>query len=118
MENLVEGCFYALVKNRRITETLILDCVYTTLSRKVPHLLESLERFMTPHYSKMLSLHLTQIECLEKQFVEVEEIINDYLVLYEEYVECLEEIPGINRRTAAVVLAEMDIDMPISFPLN
>ncbi|WP_429948228.1 IS110 family transposase [Enterococcus sp. AZ101] len=82
---------YALVKNRPITETLILECVYTTLRRKVPQLLES----------------------LEKQLVEVEETINDYLVPYEEYVERLEEIPGINRRTAAVVLAEVGIDMSV-----
>lgn len=109
------GLLYALVKNKRITETLILECVYTTLRRKVPHLLESLEGFMTPHYRKMLSLHLTQIECLEKQLVEVEETINDYLVPYEEYVERLEEIPGINRRTAAVVLAEVGIDVSV-FP--
>ena len=109
------GLLYALVENKPITEALILECVYTTLRRKVPQLLESLEGFMTPHYRKMLSLHLTQIECLEKQLVEVEETINDYLVPYEEYVERLEEIPGINRRTAAVVLAEVGIDMSV-FP--
>ncbi|MFD2387443.1 transposase [Enterococcus rivorum] len=109
---------YVLIENKPMTETLILECVYTTLRRKVPQLLESLEGFMTPHYRKMLSLHLTQIECLEKkQLVEVEETINDYLVPYEEYVERLEEIPGINRRTAAVVLAEVGIDMSV-FPLS
>lgn len=36
---------------------------------------------------------------------------------YEEYVERLEEIPGINRRTAAVVLAEIGIDMSV-FPTS
>ncbi len=64
--------------------------------------MESLEGFMTPHYRKMLALHLTQIECLENQIKEVEETTNDYLAPYEEYVEHLEEIPGINRRTATL----------------
>lgn len=109
------GLLYALIENKPLTEALILESVYTTLRRKVPQLLEALEGFMTSHYRKMLSLHLTQIECLEKQLLEVEETINDYLVPYEEYVERLEEIPGINRRTAAVVLAEIGIDMKV-FP--
>jgi len=108
---------YVLIENTPITEALILESVYTTLRRKVPQLLESLEGFMTPHYRKMLALHLTQIECLEKQIQEVEETINDYLAPYEEYVERLEEIPGINRRTAAVVLAEIGIDMSV-FPTS
>lgn len=106
---------YALVEDKPITESLILACVYTTLRRKVPQLMESLEGFMTPHYRKMLALHLTQIECLENQIKEVEETTNDYLAPYEEYVEHLEEIPGINRRTAAVVLAEIGLDMSV-FP--
>ena len=95
---------YALVEDKPITESLILACVYTTL-----------QGFMTPHYRKMLALHLTQIECLENQIKEVEETTNDYLAPYEEYVEHLEEIPGINRRTAAVVLAEIGLDMSV-FP--
>ncbi|MBL1230977.1 IS110 family transposase [Enterococcus sp. BWB1-3] len=106
---------YALIENKEITETLILECVYTTLRRKVPQLMDSLEGFMTVHYRKMLALHLKQIECLEKQIQEVEETINDYLTPYEEYVERLEELPGINRRTAAVVLAEIGIDLSV-FP--
>ncbi|MFK4568557.1 IS110 family transposase [Enterococcus sp. UD-01] len=106
---------YALIDNKEIHEELIRSCVYTTLRRKVPQLLEALEGFMTPHYRKMLSLHLTQIEYLENQIQEVEETINDYLVPYEEYVKRLEEIPGINRRTAAVILAEVGIDMSV-FP--
>lgn len=106
---------YALVENKPITERLILDCVYTTLRRKVPQLLEALEGFMTSHYRRMLALHLTQIECLEKQIQEVEETINDYLTPYEEYVKQLEELPGINQRTAAVVLAEIGTDMTV-FP--
>jgi transposase len=106
---------YALIENKEIHEELFRSCVYTTLCRKVPQLLESLEGFMTPHYRKMLSLHLTQIECLEKQIQEVEETINDSLIPYEEYAERLEEIPGINRKTAAVVIAEVGIDMSV-FP--
>ncbi|MBL1230186.1 IS110 family transposase [Enterococcus sp. BWB1-3] len=106
---------YALIENKEITETLILECVYTTLRRKVPQLMDSLEGFMTVHYRKMLALHLKQIECLEKQIQEVEETINDYLTPYEDYVERLEELPGINRRTAAIVLAEIGIDLSV-FP--
>lgn len=106
---------YALIDNKEIHEELIRSCVYTTLRRKVPQLLEALEGFMTSHYRKMLSLHLAQIEYLENQIQEVEETINDYLVPYEEYVKRLEEIPGINRKTAAVILAEVGIDMSV-FP--
>lgn len=106
---------YALIDNKEIHEELIRSCVYTTLRRKVPQLLEALEGFMTSHYRKMLSLHLAQIEYLENQIQEVEETINDYFVPYEEYVKRLEEIPGINRKTAAVILAEVGIDMSV-FP--
>lgn len=111
------GLLYALIENNPITEELILERVYTTLRRKVPQLLEALEGFMTSHYRKMLHLHLTQIECLEKQLLEIEKTIDDYLTPYEDYVERLEEIPGVNRRTAAVILAEIGIDMSV-FPTS
>lgn len=106
---------YALVEGKEINEALILECVYTTLRRKVPQLIEALTGFMTVHYRKMLALHLKQIECLEKQLRVTEELIDEYLFPYEEYVEQLEEILGINYKTAAVVLAEIGIDMSV-FP--
>jgi transposase len=106
---------YAVTENKEMSKALISSCMYTTLRRKAPQLLEAVEGFMIPHYRKMLSLHLTQIECLEKQIQEVEETINDYLVPYGEYVERLEEISGINRRMAAVILAEVGIVMSV-FP--
>lgn len=70
---------YGLVENKPITESFILACVHTILRRKVPQLMEFLKGFLTPHYFKMLTLHLTQTECLENQIKEVEERINDYL---------------------------------------
>lgn len=37
---------YALVEGKEINESLILECVYTTLRRKVPQLIEALTGFM------------------------------------------------------------------------
>ncbi len=77
--------------------------------------MDALDGFMTEHSRQLLKIHLETIDFLEKQLEQVEYWIDECLAPYQEYVEILEEMPGINRVASATVIAEIGTDMSV-FP--
>lgn len=100
-----------LLSNEEITEEKIRNTVYTTMKNKAPILLEGMDGFMNSHSKELLKIHLESIDFKEKQIAQLEALIDKALEPYMEYVEILEELPGISRKTASTIIAEIGIDM-------
>lgn len=109
------GLLRLLINQSALTTENILAVVKTTLRGKVSELKEAMDGFMSSHSRLMLDLHLTQIEHIEAQIARVEETIHTYMIPFQEIADRLDEIPGIDQTTAAVIIAECGIDME-TFP--
>jgi transposase len=81
------------------------------LRAKIPQLRKALQGVVRDHHKLILSQLLSEIERLEEQIAEVSQETARRLQEQEELIGRLDEITGVNRRTAEVVLAELGTDM-------
>jgi len=89
--------------------------VKTQLKRKVPQLIDALNGRIRFHHRKMIQKHLKHLEYLEKEIEVLESDIAQLLSPYQEAVDLLVTIPGIQKDAAAGILAEIGCDMSM-FP--
>ncbi|MGC4439537.1 transposase, partial [Streptococcus suis] len=90
---------------------IVHQSVYTSLKKKVPQLLEALDGYFSDHHRFMLKQSLEIYDFYQKQIELLEERMNVYLSQYENHVEILDSIPGIDVITASVIISEVGVDM-------
>ena len=81
------------------------------LKSKHDLLIEALRGRVRPHHRAMLELHLDIIESLERSVVRLEERIEAALLPFRRQRELLVTMPGISMTSAAVLIAELGVDM-------
>ena len=76
---------------------------------------EALERAlrgrMGDHHRMLIALHLEHVDLLDEQIARLSAEIAERLQPYEAVLLRLETIPGVGRRTAEILAAEMGLDM-------
>src|SRR5689334_11327030 len=81
------------------------------LRAKLPDLRKALEGRVQPHHRFLLHQILAHIDFLEQSMMQVEEEIEQHLRPFEEAVQLVQTIPGLQATTTAGILAEIGIDM-------
>ncbi len=81
------------------------------LRAKLPELEKALEGRVGEHQRFMLARQLAHIDFLNETIEQLDEEIQERMRPFEEQIERLDEIPGVGRRTAEVVVAEVGVDM-------
>lgn len=101
----------ALIEGKLSPEAMAQLARYRMRS-KIPQLTEALQGKVNEHHRFMLKLLLEQIEQLEQHVVELDQRIETVMgPLEKTAIEMLDEIPGLDRRAAQNVLAEIGTDM-------
>lgn len=76
---------------------------------------QALEGRFRPHHAQLLSRILAHIDFLDEQIAELEAEIEKLCRPFESEVQCLDTIPGVDRRAAQDLIAETGVDMsPVS----
>ena len=81
------------------------------LRSKIPALREALEGRFSSHHALMVGRILSHIDYLDESIGELSAEIERVIAPFSEEVELLESIPGVNRKTAEVLIAEIGVDM-------
>jgi transposase len=81
------------------------------LRRKLPALQQALKGRVAAHHRFLLARLLEQIDFLDGLIQKVQQEIEERLRPYEEAVERLQTIPGLGPLAAAIIVAEIGIDM-------
>lgn len=86
------------------------------LRSKIPALREALtNRFRAEHHGALIAQMLAHIDVLEVGIAEVGQRVGVLLRPIEPLVELIETIPGVGRKVAEVLIAEVGVDMGV-FP--
>src|SRR5437588_150408 len=83
------------------------------LRKKISQLEPALEGKLEEHHRFLLRLQLDRLLAVEKDLALLEQRIQEKLQPYEAQVTLLDEIPGVDRTLAAVIIAEMGVDMSV-----
>ena len=81
------------------------------LRKKIPELRWALEGTMGDHQRFMLQSQLDLLEFLNKQITELDQEVDERFFPFKVAVERIDGIPGVGRRTAQDILAEIGTDM-------
>lgn len=100
----------ALAAGERDVEVMA-DMALTRMRPKMGELRLALEGRFDGHHALMLGLHLDHIDHLSATIDGIDEEVGRRLVPFVEQARRLQTIPGIGKRTAEVVIAEIGVDM-------
>lgn len=81
------------------------------LRSKIPALAEALVGRFSDHHAFMADMILRHIDVLTDMVTELDARITSQITPYQRQIELLDTIPGINIRTAQVIIAETGADM-------
>jgi len=90
---------------------LLADLAKGKLRRKREALQSALHGHVRAHHCLLLTLHLEHIDLLDEQIAQLSEQIADRLRPSTAVLVLLETIPGVGRRTAEVLAAEIGLDV-------
>jgi transposase len=85
------------------------------LRQKLPALREALAGRFRPHHAFLVSQTLAHIDYLEEAIETVSARIDEVIAPFADELTRLDTIPGVNKRTAEVIVAEIGADMGV-FP--
>lgn len=93
------------------SEAQLSKMVHGRLRPKLGQLLTAIEGIATPLQRKLLEQVIDHIDDLSKRIANLDKMVQEYMAEYEAAIATLSEIPGIARRSAEIILAEIGLDM-------
>ena len=81
------------------------------LRSKLPALRDALEGRFSSHHALMVGKILAHIDYLDESIAELSVEIERVIAPFSDKVELLDTIPGVDRKTAEVLIAEIGVDM-------
>lgn len=100
-----------LISEGYIDEADVEQKIHKRMAHKKKQITDSLFGTLNDHQLFLIKQSWEHIVYLEKSIREIEERMDQILINYQEEIELLDSIPGINRETAAVLIAEMGVNM-------
>ncbi len=100
----------ALVAGERDPKVLA-QLARTRLRGKISDLEEAFTGYFTDHHAWLLSKMLTRIDQIEADIADLEDNIATQIAPFDQAVATLDEIPGVGRVAAHVIIAEIGLDM-------
>jgi transposase len=87
------------------------------LRNKLPALREALQGRFTGHHALIVGRQLAHIDFLDDAIAELSEQVDEVIAPFASKVTLLDTIPGVDKRTAELLIAEIGADMSV-FPTH
>ncbi len=100
----------ALISGTRDPEVLA-DLAKRRMRQKIPALKEALQGRFGPHHALLVGQILAKIDFLDEAIANLSAEIDEVISPFVEKVDLLRTIPGVERRTAEELIAEIGVDM-------
>lgn len=83
------------------------------LREKVPALELALEGRLEENHRFLLRMQLHRLQEVEKDLADLDQRLEEKIEPYQKQMELLDQIPGVDRTLAAVIIAELGVDMSV-----
>ena len=106
--NLIE---YILENDEEITMDKAEELVVTRVHAKLEDIVKAMDGIITQFQKTIMKEVIKHIDELTARISEMDKIIDEYMKEYEENKKKIDKIPGIGKRSAEIILAEIGQDM-------
>ena len=83
----------------------------TRMRPKIPELRLALEGRFSEHHALMLEMHLAHVDHLTASIGRIDDQVDEVMSPFGDEAQRLQTIPGVGKRTAEVIVAEIGVDM-------
>ena len=90
---------------------MLADLAKGALRKKIPALREALQGRFTGHHALLIGQMLAQIDFLDETIATLSERVEELTGPFSREIELLDTIPGVDKRAAEMLLAEIGPDM-------
>lgn len=90
---------------------VLADLARGKLRKKLPLLREALQGRLRPHHRFMLEQILSHLDFLDEAIERVTREVENRIVPFQQEIELLRTIPGVDEKVAEVIVSEVGIDM-------
>jgi transposase len=87
------------------------DLIHFSMQSKKSELLQAMDGIFSSIQKQLVKAILDHIDDMTKRIKNLDDIINNQMKGYEDAIKMLDELPGIGKRSAEVIVAEIGIDM-------
>lgn len=95
----------------QVSEENIGDLIHSSMQSKKAELLDALDGVFSATQKLLVRAILDHIDDMSKRIKELDDIINDQMKSYEDDIKKLDEITGVGKRSAEVIISEIGHDM-------
>jgi len=100
-----------ITANEELTADEVSRLLHGSMRPKLDRIVIALEGITTPLQRRLLTQVIDHIDDMTRRIEEMDDIIKEYMQQYEDAIAAIDELPGIARRSAEVILAEIGLDM-------
>ena len=100
-----------LAANEPLEREDVLQVIHKSLYPKLEDITSAVESLTTPLQRALLRQILDHIDDLNRRVEVLDEMVEQYMDEYSQAMDVIDELPGIARRSAQVILAEIGLDM-------
>lgn len=101
----------SIIADQQLNSDEVMQIVNKRLTPKLGEIVKSLEGITTPLQRRLFAQIIDNIDDMTKRIADMDNLIKDYMDQYEKAISSIDEIPGIGRRSAEVITAEIGLDM-------
>lgn len=101
----------AIINGEKIEAKDLEKMVDGRIRASIDDIAEAINGRIRRHHRDMLRYHWEHMAYLEKNIDDIEEQIEQLLTPYRKEMELIKTIPGVNKDSSAVFIAEMGVDM-------
>ncbi|MDO5795164.1 MAG: IS110 family transposase [Turicibacter sp.] len=102
---------YILTNDEQMDEKIAETLIISRISASALEIAEAMDGIMTSFQKVLMKEVLIHLEELSKRIEAMDKIIDEYMIEYCEGIKKLEQIPGIGKKSAQIILAEIGLDM-------
>ena len=85
--------------------------IHGSMRHKLDQIMLSIEGITTPLQRKLIAQIVDHIDDMTKRIADMDDLIKEYMEQYETAIAAIDDLPGIARRSAEVIISEIGVDM-------
>lgn len=100
-----------ITANEEIAVDEVSQLIHGRMRPKLDQIMLAIEGITTSLQRRLLAQVVDHIDDMTRRIENMDDIIKEYMKHYEDAISAIDELPGIARRSAEVIIAEIGIDM-------
>ena len=101
----------SIIADKQLNEDDVLHLVNKRMIPKLEEIVKSLEGVTTPLQRRLFAQIIDHIDDMTRRIADMDDLIKDYMDQYEKAISSIDQIPGIGRRSAEIIVSEIGLDM-------